>query len=198
VAPENSDGEIRQGQPHLRNLTTVGRAPSRIPAHLAAQSAGLVVAQTSQTVEDLQVRVYERSAVVAGKFTITGTYAGQPNNLSGQLYGRLDKAQSNMAVGMDAEHLQRAGRCPGPEPAGSFFIAKEKEDWEALKNRDKAAPARLLADDFVGMYDFGFFTKSEWIKQIDEEYTVDDYPIENARLLRPSAHTALLLYTSNC
>jgi hypothetical protein len=41
-------------------------------------------AQTSQTVEDLKVRVYEGSAVVVGKFTITGTYAGQPNNLSGR------------------------------------------------------------------------------------------------------------------
>jgi hypothetical protein len=80
----------------------------------------------------------------------------------------------------------------------SFFIAMEKSAWEALKKKDKSAATRLLADDFVGMYDFGFFTKSEWIKQIDEQYTVDDYTIENARLLRPSANTALLLYTSNC
>jgi predicted ester cyclase/ketosteroid isomerase-like protein len=39
--------------------------------------------QTSQTVEDMKVRVYGRSAVVVGAFKITGTYAGQPNNLSG-------------------------------------------------------------------------------------------------------------------
>jgi hypothetical protein len=83
-------------------------------------------------------------------------------------------------------------------PPKSFFIAKEKEDWEALKHKDKAAATRLLADDFVGMYDFGYLTKSEWIKQIDEEYTVEDYTIENAKLLRPSANTALLLYTSKC
>ena len=83
-------------------------------------------------------------------------------------------------------------------PLDSFFIAKEKEVWEALKHKDKPAATRLLADDFVGMYDFGFFTKSEWVKQIDEQYTVDDYTIENGKLLRPSANTALLLYTSNC
>jgi ketosteroid isomerase-like protein len=40
-------------------------------------------AQTSQTVEVLKVRVYGRSAVVVGGFTIAGTYAGQANNLSG-------------------------------------------------------------------------------------------------------------------
>ena len=83
-------------------------------------------------------------------------------------------------------------------PPDSFFIAKEKEDWEAIKNRDKAAATRLLADDFVGMYDFGFFNKSEWVKQLDDHYTVDDYTIENAKVLHPSATTALLLYTSNC
>jgi hypothetical protein len=68
----------------------------------------------------------------------------------------------------------------------------------SLRHKDKPAATRLLADNFVGMYDFGFFTKSEWVKQIDEQYTVDDYTIENAKLLRPSANTALLLYTSNC
>jgi hypothetical protein len=56
----------------------------------------------------------------------------------------------------------------------------------------------LLADDFVGMYDFGFFNKSEWINQLDEQYTVDDYTIESAKVLHPSANTALLLYTSDC
>jgi hypothetical protein len=50
----------------------------------------------------------------------------------------------------------------------------------------------------VGMYDFGFFNKSEWIKQLDDQYTVDDYTIENPRVLHPSANTALLLYTSTC
>jgi len=83
-------------------------------------------------------------------------------------------------------------------PTDSFFIAKEKEVWEALKGKDKAAATRLLADDFVGMYDFGFFNKSEWVKQIDDQYTVNDYTISAPRVLRPSSTTALLLYTSTC
>ena|ERR1700730_17788267 len=87
---------------------------------------------------------------------------------------------------------------PSKHPANPFFIEKEKEVWEALKHKDKAAATRLLADDFVGMYDFGFSTKSEWIKQIDEQYTVDAYTIENPKVLRPSPSTALLLYASTC
>ncbi len=83
-------------------------------------------------------------------------------------------------------------------PADQFFIEKEKEVWEALKHKDKAAANRLLADDFVGMYDFGFFNKSEWVKQIDDQYTVDDYTIMNPKVLHPSPTTALLLYTSTC
>lgn len=83
-------------------------------------------------------------------------------------------------------------------PPDSFFIAKEKEDWEALKNKDKAAAARLLADDFVGMYDTGYSTKSEWMKQIDGRYTLDDYSIEDVKLLHPSPTMALLLYKAIC
>jgi uncharacterized protein DUF4440 len=83
-------------------------------------------------------------------------------------------------------------------PADQFFIEKEKEVWEALKHKDKAAATRLLADDFVGMYDFGFFNKSEWVKQIDEQYTVDDYTIMNPKVLHPTSTTALLLYKATC
>ena len=80
----------------------------------------------------------------------------------------------------------------------AFFVAIEKEDWEALKHKDKVAASRLLADDFTGLYDTGFSTKSEWIKQMDDQYTIDDYTIEDAKLLRPSPSTALLLYNSRC
>jgi ketosteroid isomerase-like protein len=153
--------------------------------------------QTTSTVSDMKVRVYGGSAVVVGAFTIAGTYAGQPMNLSGNftdLWIRPDRTWQLVSTQNTCKPMEVAQ----PGPPDSFFIAKEKEDWEALKHQDKAAAMRLLADDFIGMYDFGFFTKSEWVKQIDEQYTVDDYTIENAKLLRPSANTALLLYTSTC
>lgn len=48
------------------------------------------------------------------------------------------------------------------------------------------------------MYDFGFFNKSEWVRQIDDDYTVDDYTIINPKVVHPTPTTALLLYTSTC
>lgn len=84
-------------------------------------------------------------------------------------------------------------------PPDSFFLAKEKEVWEALKNKDKASADRLLADDFVGIIgDGGVFTRAEWLKQIDGQYIIDAYAIEDPKLLRPSPTTALLLYRSTC
>ncbi len=83
-------------------------------------------------------------------------------------------------------------------PTDSFFVAKEKEVWEALKGKDKAAATRLLADDFTGLYDTGLLNKAEWVKQIDDVYTVDDYTIIDPRVLHPSPNTALLLYTGAC
>jgi hypothetical protein len=115
-----------------------------------------------------------------------------------------DTAVANDEAAGQKETVSTHNTCKSSEgaqagnPPDSFFIAKEKEDWEALKHKNKAAASRLLADDFVGMYDFGFFNKSEWVKQMDDQYTVDDYTIENAKLVRPSANTVLLLYNSNC
>ena len=83
-------------------------------------------------------------------------------------------------------------------PPMSYFVAKEKEVWEALKQKDKAAATRLLADDFVGMYASGFYTKSEWLKQIGEQYTISAYTIDDVKLLRASPTTVLLLYRSTC
>jgi hypothetical protein len=91
-----------------------------------------------------------------------------------------------------------ASSASSARPSDSYFVEKENEVWEALKHKDKAAAERLLADDFVGMYDVGFFNKSEWVKQIDDQYSVDAYTIENPKVLRPGPTTALLLYTSTC
>jgi ketosteroid isomerase-like protein len=155
-------------------------------------------AQTSQSVEDLNVRVYERSAVVVGKFTITGTYAGQPNNLSGNFTDVWIRRNRTWQLVSTQNTCKAAEGAQTGNPPDTFFIAKEKEVWEALKHKDKPAATRLIADDFVGVYDFGFFNKSEWVNQLDDQYTAEDYTIENAKLLRPSANAALLLYTSNC
>jgi hypothetical protein len=111
---------------------------------------------------------------------------------------QVAKNEDAEEAGISSQNTPFSDANAGQVPPDSFFIAKEKQDWEALKHKDKATATRLLADDFVGMYDFGFFNKSEWVKQMDEEYSIDDYSIESARVLHPSANTALLLYNSNC
>jgi ketosteroid isomerase-like protein len=87
---------------------------------------------------------------------------------------------------------------PTDSPSDSFFIEKEKADWDALKRKDKVAASHLLADDFVGMYDVGLLNKSKWLSQIDDQYSVDDYTITETKVLHPSPTTALLLYTATC
>ncbi len=149
------------------------------------------------TFDDIKVRVYGESAVAVGRYSVGWTEGGRRSAVSGRFTDVWVKRKGRWQI-VSSQNTAIPEARATEFPPDSFFIAMEKEDWEALKHKDKAAATRLLADDFVGMYDFGFFTKSEWIKQIDEQYTVDDYTIENPKLLRPSANTALLLYTSNC
>lgn len=87
---------------------------------------------------------------------------------------------------------------PAISEADAFFIAREREVWEALKKKDKAADSRLLADDFVGLYDTGFSAKSEHVMQMDDRYTLEDYAIHDARVLHLSPTMSLLLYKSTC
>jgi len=87
---------------------------------------------------------------------------------------------------------------PSEPPSDSFFVAKEKEVWEALKNRDKGAISRLLADDFVGLYDTGFATKSDHVKDMDDKYEITSYDVQDAKVIRLSPQTVLLLYKANC
>jgi hypothetical protein len=150
------------------------------------------------TLDDIKVRVYGDSAVTVGRYSVAWTEDGRRSTASGRFTDAWVKRNGRWQIVSTQNTPFPEATAPG-FPPDAFFIAKEEEVWEAIKNKDKAAATRLLADDFVGMGDTGYTTKSEWIKQIDDEqYTVDDYTIENAKLLRPSANTALLLYTSNC
>jgi len=152
--------------------------------------------QTS-TVDDLSVRVYGDSAVALGRYALTGTNMGQPYSETGRFTDVWVKRSGKWLL-VSSQNTSLPAAVTPTLPPDQFFIEKEKEVWEALKHKDKAAATRLLADDFVGMYDFGFFNKSEWVKQIDDQYTVDDYTIMNPKVLHPSPTTALLLYTSTC
>jgi len=152
--------------------------------------------QTS-TVDDLSVRLYGDSAVVLGRYALTGTNMGHPYSETGRFTDVWVKRSGKWRL-VSSQNTSLPAVVTPTLPTDQFFIEKEKEVWEALKHKDRAAVNRLLVDDFVGMYDFGFFNKSEWVKQIDEQYTVDDYTIMNPKVLHPSPTTALLLYTSTC
>ena len=149
------------------------------------------------TFDDIKVRVYGESAVTVGHYSVGWTEGGRHSAVSGRFTDVWMKRNGRWQI-VSSQNTPIPETNAAEFPPDSFFIAKEKEDWEALKHKDKAAATRLLADDFVGMYDFGFFNKSEWVKQMDDQYTLDDYTIEGPKVLHPSPTTALLLYTSTC
>jgi len=148
---------------------------------------------------DVALLTYE----IAYEATDHGTDASSPHSRVAAVYRRQDGTwrcvytQEAKVKEVQATADSAATGSPKLEP-DSFFVEKEKEVWQALEHKDKAAAIRVLADDFVGMYDFGFFNKSEWVEQIDDQYTVDHYAVLEPRVLRPSPTTALLLYTSTC
>jgi len=88
-------------------------------------------------------------------------------------------------------------RTATPEP-DTFFVAKEKEVWDALKSKNKAADSQLLAEDFVGLYDTGFAVRSDHVKQMDDSYAIRSYTIQDSRVVRVDPKTALLLYKATC
>lgn len=76
----------------------------------------------------------------------------------------------------------------------SFFVSLERQVWEALRRGDGAADARLLADDFLGVYESGFGSKAEHIAQVSNGPVVSTFDIEAPRLLRFGPELALLAY----
>ncbi len=149
------------------------------------------------TFDDIKVRVYGNSAVAVGRYSVGWTEGGRRSAVSGRFTDTWVRRNGRWQI-----VATQNTAFPTPDssnvPPDQFFIEKEKEDWDALKRKDKVAASRLLADDFVGMYDGGLINKSEWLKQIDDQYSVDDYTITEPRVSHPSPTTALLLYTATC
>jgi hypothetical protein len=76
----------------------------------------------------------------------------------------------------------------------SFFVSLERQVWEALRCGDGAADARLLADDFLGVYESGFGSKPEHVAQVSNGPVVSAFDIEAPRLMRLGPELALLAY----
>ena len=74
------------------------------------------------------------------------------------------------------------------------LIRLETEIWQALVDGDAEADARLLADDFVGVYPTGFADRSDHVGQIAAGPTVRSYELSDARMLGVSESAVLLSY----
>lgn len=171
----------------------------KVKFNAISKKAGLITYRMTQDWK-------EAGKTQSRQYYVSSLWVNRSGKWIGSFWQETDKTESQAVKAKDGEQdtVVSSQKMPFSEanatefPPDAFFIAKEKEVWEALKNKDKAAANRLLADDFVGPNDSGFFTKTEWIKQIDGQYTVDDYTIEDPRVLNLSPTTALLLYTSTC
>ena len=74
------------------------------------------------------------------------------------------------------------------------LITLETEVWQALVDGDAEADARLLADDFVGVYPTGFADRSDHVGQIAAGPTVRSYELSEARMLGVSESAVMLSY----
>lgn len=77
------------------------------------------------------------------------------------------------------------------------FLALENSVWDALRRGDAEEDARLLADDFLGVYSSGFADRSDHAGQLANGPTVADFELLDARLMVLSQNDALLSYRAD-
>ena len=72
-------------------------------------------------------------------------------------------------------------------PAESYeiehFIELERAVWQALKDGDATADARLLSDDFRGVYRTGMAAKSDHLAQLQRGPSVAWYELSNPEMM---------------
>ena len=80
------------------------------------------------------------------------------------------------------------------QPTLAFILGLERQVWEALKSGNREADARLLSDEFVGLYASGVGSKEEHVGQLDGGPTVVAYEITDPQLLILHEDMAMLIY----
>jgi len=73
-------------------------------------------------------------------------------------------------------------------------IELEEQVWAALVRGDAETDARLLSDDFLGVYSSGFDGKNGHVGQLSNGPTVHTYQISEAKLRTLADDTVLLSY----
>jgi hypothetical protein len=83
---------------------------------------------------------------------------------------------------------QAVAQQPAGDALATEVIAQEKLAWEAAKKKDKAALAKLLADDFTEIIDDGVFDKGGILAYLDNVQLVSYSPSNfKARTITPDA-----------
>ena len=79
-------------------------------------------------------------------------------------------------------------------PDIAHFLALETQVWQALVLGDARADAALLTRDFLGVYPSGFAGRADHIGQLSAGPVMQDYELDQARLMVIGADHALLSY----
>ena len=77
------------------------------------------------------------------------------------------------------------------------FLQLEIEVWDALVTGDIEADIRLLADNFLGVYDNGFSGKNEHTSQLQNGPTVAHFNLSEAIIQVLSEKVVLLSYRAD-
>ena len=82
-------------------------------------------------------------------------------------------------------------------PGLDDILRRETEVWQALVAGDATADARLLSEDFLGVYPTGFAARAEHVAPLRDGPTVTEFALSEARLLVVSDTAALLAYRAD-
>src|SRR5690349_13913191 len=82
-------------------------------------------------------------------------------------------------------------------PRRDDVLRLETEVWQALVDGDASADARLLSEDFLGVYPTGFAGRDDHVAPVQAGPTVAAFTLTDARLLVVSDTAALLAYRAD-
>jgi hypothetical protein len=74
------------------------------------------------------------------------------------------------------------------------FLALECTVWDALVAGDSKGDLMCLSADFVGVYPSGFATRGDHVGQLADGPVMEDYTLDQARLVAAGRGHALLCY----
>jgi hypothetical protein len=79
-------------------------------------------------------------------------------------------------------------------PTVQQFVTLESQVWEAFVAGDAQADARVLADNFIGVYSTGFSNRAEHCSALRNGPIAQRYEIQDPRILVLSDSLVMLMY----